>query len=95
MKENESSFNKWKEDVKEIKAEISANIEKAYDSKLTKLREELNEVGLKLFKSEYMLNEEKEKNDILKKQLEGINQENELIRKLLGNKDNLIQSLLS
>ena len=92
IKENELNYSKWKEEIKDLKNEITSNVEKAYESKITKLREELNDISFKLYKAEYSLNEEREKAELLKKQTEFAIQENDLIRKILMSKDGLISS---
>ena len=93
IKENENNYSTWRDDIKELKNEFSLRIEKSYENKLSSLREELNDIAFRLAKAEFSLNEEVEKNNLTKKQLEMYMNENVMQRNLLGDKDLLIESM--
>jgi len=93
VKETDINYSKWKESLKELRHEFSATIEKGYELKLTKYNEELNETEFKLTKAEYALNEEKEKSEILKRQIEIVQQENGMLKKLTNDKDLLVDKV--
>lgn len=93
IKENDSNYGKWRDDLKELKHDFTISLEKSYENKLSKYREELSDVSFKLTKAEYALNEEKEKQELLKKQNDMLIQENSNLRKLIPDKDSLIEKL--
>lgn len=91
VKDSELKYNKWKEDVKDIKNEFNNSIDKAYELKLINLNERLNEMSYKFSKMEFSLNEELEKNILLKIQTEETIKENSSLKQLLKDKDTLIE----
>lgn len=93
IKDSELKYNKWKEDVKDIKNEFNNSIDKAYELKLVNLNEKLNEMSYKYSKMEFALNEETEKNVLLKIQTEETIKENSSLKQLLKDKDVLIDMM--
>lgn len=93
IKENDANYSKWKDEMKEMKLEFSLSLEKSYEMKISKYRDELNETSFKLTKLEYSLTEEKEKYDLLLKQNDILVNENSLIRNLVSEKEILIEKL--
>lgn len=92
VRDNDVSFNKWKDTIKDLKNEMMASLEKAYDLKLNKLRDESDGLSFKMMKIECLLRDEKEKIELMKKQNEIIQSDYDQIKKLLVQKDILIQS---
>jgi len=93
IKENDLNYGKWKDNLRDMKHEFSITLEKTYELKLTKYREELNDCSFKLTKTEFTLNEVKEKNSLLVKEKEMTIKENKDPKELLENKDCLIEKM--
>lgn len=92
VRENDASFNKWKETIKDLKSEMMTSLEKAYEIKLNKLRDESEALSFKILKIDCLLRDEREKIELIKKQNEIIQSDYDQIKKLLVQKDVLIQS---